>query len=152
MNEIKKPVGEKIEEARELLGLSQRQLGEMVGVSARTIYSYEIKGAKPRPSTLRKLANTLKVSTEYLERDDIDDPLYGMERKEDMDAVREKYGNKTARELDFLLEKNLALFAGGTVSQSAKDEFFQAVMQAYVLSKDRAKEKFGHRKTDVPDA
>jgi transcriptional regulator with XRE-family HTH domain len=148
MSEIKKPVGEKIEEARELHGLSQRQLGEMVGVSARTIYSYEIKGAKPRPSTIRKLANTLKVSTEYLERDDIDDPLYGLDRKKEMDEVREKYGNKTARELDFLLEKNVALFAGGTVTQDAKDEFFHAVMNAYVFSKEKAKEKFGRKQVE----
>ena len=55
----------------------------------------------------------------------------------------EKYGNKGAKDVEKLLADNAALFAGGELSQEQKDEFFQAVMVAYVTCKEEAKKKFG---------
>ena len=42
-------------------------------------------------------------------------------------------------------ETMLALFAGGELSQEQKDQFFEAVMRAYVACKDEAKVKFGRK-------
>ena len=47
--------------------------------------------------------------------------------------------------MDELLQDNAALFAGGELSQEQKDKFFQAVMTAYVTSKEEAKAKFGRK-------
>lgn len=44
-----------------------------------------------------------------------------------------------------LLRDNAALFAGGILSQEQKDEFFQAVMTAYVTCREEAKKKFGNK-------
>jgi hypothetical protein len=44
------------------------------------------------------------------------------------------------------MERNVALFAGGSISQEAKDAYFEAVMQAYMESKQAAKVKFGRKK------
>lgn len=136
---------EKVRNARNLLNLNQTELGKLVGVSSRTIVSYETSDAKPRTSTMRKLAEALQVSVDYLKRDEIDDPTYGIEKESYVEQTRELYGEKAAREIDFLMERNVALFAGGSISQDAKDAYFEAVMQAYMESKKAAREKYGKK-------
>ena len=137
---------DKIKRSREVRGLSQQQLADLTGVSKRTIASYESTNAMARLSTMRKLAEALQVSLDYLQNEDIIDPTYGMEKKEYVDQARARYGEKAAKEMDFLLEKNAALFAGGELSQEAKDAFFEAVMKAYLTCKDEAKKTFGRKK------
>ena len=110
-----KTFSEKVREARQLLNLSQEELGKLVGVSSRAVVAYETTATKPRAATLRKLADTLNVSVDYLKNDDIDDPLYGIEKQPFVDEARALYGSKAAREIDFLMERNAALFAVGEI-------------------------------------
>ncbi|MCR4719729.1 MAG: helix-turn-helix domain-containing protein [Firmicutes bacterium] len=141
-----KTFSEKVKDARDLLGLNQQELADLVGVSKRTIATYETVDVKPRQSTMRKLASALQVSIDYLKRDEIDDPTYGLEKEPYVDEVRERLGAKAAREIDFLMEKNNALFAGGEIPQETKDAYFEAVMAAYLECKEQAKKKFGRKK------
>ncbi len=138
-----KDFSQKVRDARTLLKLNQEELGKLVGVSARAIVAYETTATRPRASTLRKLAETLKVSVDYLTNDEIDDPLYGIEKQPFVEEARSLYGDKAAREIDFLMERNAALFAGGELSQDAKDAYFEAVMQAYLECKNKAKQTYG---------
>lgn len=140
---------DKIKRSREVRHLSQQQLADLTGVSKRTIASYESTSAIARPSTMRKLAEALMVSVDYLQNDTITDPTHGLEKKEYVDEARQRYGEKAAKEMDFLLEKNAALFAGGELSQEAKDAFFEAVMKAYLTCKDEAKKTYGRKKPQV---
>ena len=71
---------EKVKKARINAGMSQAQLAEKVGVSVRAITAYERDGSKPRPAKLAKLAEALKVSTNYLTDDNCDNPLEGIVR------------------------------------------------------------------------
>lgn len=57
--------------------------------------------------------------------------------------VRALYGLSGAIDVDFLLEQNKALFAGGELSQEEKNAYFEAVMTAYITCKEAAKIKFG---------
>ena len=72
---------------------------------------------------------------------------YGIEKQPYVEEARERYGAKAAREIDFLMERNVALFAGGEVPQEAKDAYFEAVLQAYMSSKEEARAKFGRKKS-----
>ena len=141
-----KSFSEKVRDSRALLELNQQELADLVGVSKRTIATYETVDVKPRQSTMKKLASALQVSIDYLTRDEIDDPSYGLEKEPYVDEVRERLGAKAAREIDFLMEKNTALFAGGEIPQEAKDAYFDAVMAAYLECKEQAKIKFGRKK------
>lgn len=141
-----KTFSEKVRDSRNLLGLTQQELAELVGVSKRTIATYETVAVKPRQSTMRKLASALQVSIEYLVRDEIDDPTYGLDKEPYVDEVRERLGAKAAREIDFLMERNSALFAGGEIPQEAKDAYFEAVMAAYLECKEQAREKFSRKR------
>lgn len=54
---------------------------------------------------------------------------------------------KAAAEVNALLERNAALFAGGELSQEAKDAYFEAVMKAYLACKEKARETFGRKES-----
>lgn len=139
-----KTFSEKVREARTLRDLNQAQLARLIGVSARTIVSYETSEARPHPATLKKLAEALGVSERYLCDDQVTNPTEGMAREDYMNKTRAMYGAKAAREIDFLMERNSALFAGGEISQEAKDAYFEAVMEAYLACKADARKKYGH--------
>ena len=136
---------DKIKRAREVAKLTQNELAQEVGVSQRTIASYESGGAKARRSTTEKLARALKVSVKYLSDDNCIDPLEDIEMDEYIDQARALYGAKGVRDMDELLRDNAALFAGGELSQEQKDAFFNAVMTAYVTCKEEASKKFGRK-------
>ena len=140
----------KVKEAREILGLSQAQLARQIGVSTRSITAYETGVSRPRGTTARKLAQALLVSVDYLLNDEMDDPKHGLEKFDFVEDARQRFGNQGAKEASRLLEQTSALFAGGQLSQEAKDAFFQAVMTAYVTCKEEAKKTFGrnHMESD----
>lgn len=137
---------DKIKHSREVVKLTQLELAKAVGVSRRTIASYESGGARARRYTTEKLANALKVSVKYLSDDSCTDPLEDIEKDEYIDQARALYGAKGVRDMDELLQENIAFFAGGELSQEQKDAFFQAVMTAYVTCKEEASKKFSSKK------
>lgn len=138
---------DKVKLARNERGLNQEQLADLMGVSRRSVVSWETTGTKPRGGRLRKLAEVLEVSEDYLAHDKITDPQYGIEKREYVEEARSMFGDRAAREMDVLLEKNVALFAGGEISQEAKDAYFEAVMKAYLACKDEAKKTYGRKKS-----
>lgn len=58
--------GRRLAQIRKSRGLSQRELGERVGVSKRVIVYYEAENAQPPGGLLVDLARTLKISTDEL--------------------------------------------------------------------------------------
>ncbi len=143
-----KPFSEKVIAARNELGLTQAQLGETVGVSLRTIWDYEKGLKKPRATTMLKLAKALKVSVKFLSDDTCENPMEDIEKDSYIEEARSRYGSQGARDMDQLLADNAALFAGGELSQEQKDVFFEAVMKAYLTSKEEARVKFGRKDTE----
>lgn len=136
---------DKIKLAREAAKLTQNELAREVGVSQRTIASYESGGARARRSTTEKLARALKVSVKYLSDDDCIDPLADIEKDGYIEQARAMYGTRGVRDMDSLLQENAALFAGGELSQEQKDTFFEAIMKAYITCKEESKKKFGRK-------
>ena len=136
---------DKVKIVREQAGLTQQQLGDLTGVSKRTIASYETGGAKARTSTLLRLAHALNVSTKFLSDDSCDNPTEDIGKDTYVEEARKLYGARGGNEIDRLLADNTALFAGGEVSQEQKDALFEAIMLAYVTSKEEAKAKFGRK-------
>jgi transcriptional regulator with XRE-family HTH domain len=140
-----KTFSEKVRDARAELGISQSALAEKVGVSLRTILSYETTDSRPRAGPLIKLAKALNISAGYLKNDDITDPSYGLETQNYIEETRQRFGIKGAKEIDALLQLNVALFAGGDLPQESKDAYFEAVMKAYITAKEEARKTFGHK-------
>jgi len=124
-----KSFAQKLKDARESLDLSQTELAAQIGLSQRSITAYENENTIPRGNTIKKLARALNVSIEYLMNDEA----------AFIDIVPDNYGSKGAKEAAHLLEQNQALFASSNLSQEAKDAFFEALMVAYINSKEKAK-------------
>lgn len=140
-----KAFGEKLVARRAELGLSQAELSAKAGIGKRTITSYETDGRIPQPAQLYKLAKALEVTPEYLKKDEVTNPLHGMESMHYIESARRRYGVRQSRDVEALLNANAALFAGGDISEEAKDAFFQAVMKAYIDCKEAAKSTYGRK-------
>lgn len=60
---------ERIAALRKARGLTQSELGDLVGVTARSIQNYE-SGRIPRATCILRIANALEVDPEYFYSDD----------------------------------------------------------------------------------
>jgi transcriptional regulator with XRE-family HTH domain len=58
--------GERLKKARQDKGISQSELGKLVGVHYTQIGRYESKGVKPSGDVLAKIASVLGVTSEFL--------------------------------------------------------------------------------------
>jgi len=137
-----KTFADKIKDSRGLAGMTQDELGQAVGVSGRAIQTYERGEKKPRQGTLLRLAKALKVSVRYLKDDNCLNPLEDIEMDEYIMEASEHYGKKGADDVQELLTRNAALFAGGELSDEQKDDFFQGVLKAYLICKEEAKKRY----------
>lgn len=119
--------GEKVKKARKELGLTQTQLGEKIGVSRRTITSYEADAFPPRTRELYcKLAEVLGVNVNY---------LLTQEDEFVMDAG-EKYGYRGKKGAETLVNELTGLFTGGELAEEDMDELMLAIQKAYVIAKE----------------
>ena len=59
-------LGDRIKEARLRVGLTQQQLGEIIGVRKQTITGYEKGEREPDAIKLNKIAQVLNVTGDYL--------------------------------------------------------------------------------------
>ena len=140
-----KSFSEKLLERRKLMHLTQQQLGDAVGVSLRSIWEYEKGNKTPRTKTMLRIAKALHVSVLYLTDDVCEDPSLDIEKDGYIEDARNRFGKTGEADIKKLLSDNTALLAGGELSQQQKDEFFEAVMKAYIVCKDAAKTKFSAR-------
>ena len=62
-------IGNRIKEARENLGLTQTELGALVGVTGSAITNYEKETSHPKEQIIYKLMETLNVDANYLFQD-----------------------------------------------------------------------------------
>lgn len=138
--------GEKLKTVRLSLNLSQSELSEKAGISERSIYTYEQTGILPRSNNLRKLADALNVSVNYLLDEEETDPNKNIDYDIFIANSKKQYGYKGAREATELLSRASALFAGGELDDDAKELFFQSLMEVYLDSKQEARNKFSPKK------
>ena len=59
-------IGERIKEARNRVGLTQKQVAGIVGVSEQTVRYWEMGRSKPSPEYLVELADYCDVTTDWL--------------------------------------------------------------------------------------
>lgn len=62
-------IGYRIKEARENLGLTQTELGKMLGITGSAITNYEKETSHPKEQIIYKLMETLNVDANYLFQD-----------------------------------------------------------------------------------
>jgi transcriptional regulator with XRE-family HTH domain len=100
-NEIDFHIGKRLRRRRRLLGLTQQQLAESVGIRFQQIQKYECGANRVSASRLFELAESLDVPAQYFyeglspDEDKVDDPdamaADILSQKETMDLVRAYY-------------------------------------------------------------
>ena len=103
--------GDKIRKLRKEKKMTQQKLGAMVGVSYRTIRSWEVEGRYPKQSSLyQKLADAFQCRVSYLMNDNETMCLGNDEPSE----------YSSAKQARLILEQAAALFASGTMTNEDK--------------------------------
>ena len=59
-------IGERIRKKRKELGLTQKQLADKLGVRYQTVQAWELNARNPKPETIKKFADALDVSANWL--------------------------------------------------------------------------------------
>lgn len=67
---MKTQFGTIIKKLRENAGISQEELGKIIGVSDKTISSWEINRTEPKMEIVQKISEYFNVSTDYLIKGD----------------------------------------------------------------------------------
>ena len=128
--------GEKVKKLRKDMKLSQSELAEKIGVSGRSVASYEAGTSYPRyKETYDALAAALGVDVNYLRTED----------EEFLEDVGQQFGSRGQRQAEAILSEARQLFAGGELSDDDKLEFLTEMQQLFLDSKQRSK-KFTPRK------
>lgn len=118
---------ERLKEKRMEAGLTQVQLAEKAGVTARTIQNYELGNRKPsNMEVIQKIADALNTTTEY---------LLGSSGTYVVEA-HEKGGSKAARDIEQLVSEVTGLFAGGELSEESLEGAMKALNDAYWIAKE----------------
>lgn len=119
---------ERLKEKRMEAGLTQVQLAEKAGVTARTIQNYELGNRKPsNMEVIQKIADALNTTTEY---------LLGSSGTYVVEA-HEKGGSKAARDIEQLVSEVIGLFAGGELSEESLEGAMKALNDAYWIAKEK---------------
>lgn len=138
--------GENLINARMALNLSQKELAEKANVTERSIYNYEQTESLPRAAIIKRLAEALDVTVAYLMDDDDASTKTNVDAEHFIATAKKEYGPKGAQEAQDVLDKALALFAGGELDENAKEIFFQSIMEVYLESKAEAREKYAPKR------
>ena len=120
--------GEKLKYLRKgIKGLTQEKLSKEIGVSARTIISYENGVSYPKKREVySKLATLFNVDINYLLTED----------EEFITDAGDKYGSRGAKQAEALVAEIGGLFAGGELSEVDKDAVMRSLQQAYWDAKE----------------
>lgn len=128
--------GEKVKELRGQNKLSQPELGRRIGVSSRTIASYEAGTSYPKKREVYDLlAKEFGVDVNYLRT----------ENEEFLTDVAAQYGARGVHQAQNILNQTAELFAGGSLDPDDEIAFLQEIQQIYLDSKQKAK-KFTPKK------
>lgn len=120
--------GERIRELRTQKSLTQPQLADSIGVSVRTVKSYELGTSLPKTrETYQKLAEFFDVNINYLLAEDEQFIL-------DAGAT---YGSRGKQQAHALIAEVSGLFAGGDIAEEDMDEMMKAIQDAYWIAKEK---------------
>lgn len=118
--------GKKLREIRTQENLTQQEMADRIGVSLRTLKSYELGETLPRYRKIyHKIAEEFNVDVNYLLTEGDDFIL----------STGEKYGSRGMKGAQELIDNARALFAGGELSEDDKKIVFDALQEAFFEAK-----------------
>ncbi|MGH4137758.1 helix-turn-helix domain-containing protein [Clostridium sp.] len=131
--------GDRIKHLRNSSGLTQAELGNLIGVSDRVLGYYEANERFPRKQeVIAKFAEVFNVSVDY---------LLGTDGSFLQDSSKE-YGAVGHKQAQGILKNVEMLFAGGELMDDDKDEVFRIISELYFDAKKKNKVKYGRKEIE----
>lgn len=96
--------GDKLKKIREAHNLSQDELGERLGVSGKTVSSWEINRTEPNMGNVQKIADMFSVTTDSLIRDNIFNTPILTEKGKNLLAAYDSASPDTKKAVDRILK------------------------------------------------
>ena len=128
----------RINELREKKGLTQAQLGEVVGKSLHAISKWETGVNEPSHEDLINMSQFFGVSIDYILGVGKDNILSN--RAEDfMNSSKGKYGEQGLKEAKEILDEIKIVFSGGKLPPEDMDAFFSLITKMYWEAKEKQK-------------
>jgi transcriptional regulator with XRE-family HTH domain len=122
--------GDRLRKLREDARMTQAQLGKLVGVSDRVIGYYESNDRFPKKQeTLQKFSEVFNVSVDF---------LLGTDGAFVQNAVGQ-FGYTGGKQAKQVLSEVQTLFAGGSLPDEDRDEFFRLITEMYFDAKKNNK-------------
>jgi transcriptional regulator with XRE-family HTH domain len=123
---------EKLKALRAKERISQRELGEAIGISTRSIASYEGGESYPNFEQLPKIASYFGITIDSL-----------MSNEEVFVArAYEQGGRRGAVQAAALVDEVAGLFAGGRLTDQDMDAAMKAIQDAYWVAKEESRQKY----------
>ncbi|MDO4778855.1 MAG: helix-turn-helix transcriptional regulator [Tissierellia bacterium] len=118
--------GEKLKNLRDKHNLTQQDLAKKLNVSLRTITNYETGGMRPKSRDIYyKMSEIFDINVNYLLTEE-EDFIF---------KAKDKFGNKGKSDAEEILRSVIGLFAGGKLDEEDKKAVFEAIQEAYFISK-----------------
>ncbi len=139
--------GDRIKQLRHSAGMTQAELGKLIGVSDRVLGYYEVNERFPRKQeVIARFAEVFNVSVGYLIGTD----------GSFMQDTNDEYGTIGHKQAQGVLKSVQALFTGGELLDHEKDEVFRIISELYQVlkliswkfSKKKNIEKYGRKKKE----
>ncbi|MCR5450666.1 MAG: helix-turn-helix transcriptional regulator [Solobacterium sp.] len=96
--------GEKLKKIREAHNLSQDELGERLGVSGKTVSSWEINRTEPNMGNVQKIADMFSVTTDSLIRENVFNAPILTEKGKNLLAAYDSASPDTKKAVDRILK------------------------------------------------
>lgn len=132
--------GDKVRKLRREKRMTQTELAKAVGVSMRTIQSYESGLSLPKSrATYDALAENLGCTADDLRTEGDLPAVHRGDSPDGSDSfvadARSAYGSRGASQARRLVAEVSGLFAGGELDEEDMDEMMRAIQDAYWVSK-----------------
>lgn len=116
--------GEKINAARTIKGLTQKQLADKIGAKHNSISDWEKNKNKPDPDTIKLLCEVLEISPNYLLSNSVNDEVSPTEKKL-LNKYRslDNHGKKT---VDFILDNEYERSKNSVRNGEIAEKFFSS--------------------------
>ena len=96
--------GDKLKKIREAHNLSQDELGERLGVSGKTVSSWEINRTEPNMGNVQKIADMFSVTTDSLIRENVFNAPILTEKGKNLLAAYDSASPDTKKAVDRILK------------------------------------------------
>ena len=129
--------GNRLKSLRKTKNLTQEELAKLLNVAKGTVSNWENENRFPDKDMLNKIADTFKVSMDY---------LLGRTNEEKLTIATPNITKKDIKDHNTFMEDAKALFMNDDVAEEDLEKIYRDISELYWEAKEINKKKYGKKK------